>query len=429
MRPELLVLFALTTVTVSNAVNTTGWTDAQLMTNVKQTNTDGDAGDPCGDGCNKCLRGYSDCVNGKCQCKLKKKLAQGDGDFFCYRKNKRYGEIRNDPLITSFDGNTYDLAIPCRYLLMHTRSELRIRKEVHGHCDCIVHGWNKKYKGKMYPAGVDIACDIVVDGDPDKHQASIRIEGEARDNEYHFNEWGSSVYAPDGPWNDGPQNLKVYKNGATVATMETVYKTENNFAEVEIRECGIQVGIRPFDTSLGKDQCQQNGVSFSINCAADPIFLAQTRMVVSAGDAGHGDIAFKDHIIDGLSAMQSFLFRAMTTDIVQNQPDAAEECSTVQQVADRCDTRMKRVNALGRCIWLLKEPRFIKCADPSENANGLMKLFRRCFEVACMPDGTVEESCWGYVNDVKATGCTHINGISDLDHVLSSNYCANFWQN
>lgn len=357
----------------------------------------------------------SDCINDECVCKAKKKYSQGDPDFYCFKPNKRYGEIRNDPTIRTFDEHHYDMAVPCRFLLLHTQSMLKKKKDVVGSCECIVHGWNKKFKGKIYPAGYDIACDIQ-HNNGERKSATVRVEGVAQDGTFNFQEWGADGYYPDGPWTGNP--AQILWSG--VAKMKTEYKEKNNFAEVDVKECGVQVALRPYDYVQGSSSCQQNGVSFAVNCASDPVFLDEERMVVSA--FGHGYVPFPDHIIPGLSAMESFFYRALTSEVVQNQPDGAEECQTIQPVIKQCNTLQKRVRGLKRCFWMLKEPRFIKCVDPtSNNANAIMRLVRRCFEALCAETIT----CDDLIQDIRDTGCTHtrVKGITELDDIMITEKC------
>ncbi|XP_005098154.2 uncharacterized protein LOC101859013 [Aplysia californica] len=382
------------------------------LTLADSVTTSGASGQLCGGV--KCVTDVASCVNGDCECNNPPFVAR-DGEFFCYRKNQVWAEIRNDPKMTTFDGHSYDLRLPCRYLITHVEQHLKIAKKVAGKCTCYVHGWNKKFKGKFYAAGFDVACNITrTKGSNNNIGAAVRKEGFAENGVYQFREWGTEVFDVDGPWFETPVNIQS-QDGIKI---KCNYDSVNNFAVLDIKACGLKVALRPTDIKKGLNQIQPPGISVGVNCAHKPTFLSNDRVMATAPAEWNG-VPFAQINTAGLNIADFFLFRALTSNVEQNQPDGSNECKLLATAAGQCNSAQDKITAIQRCAWLFRAPRFIRCVDPSNNADGFLRLLKRCVQAVCSNQVT----CQNFVSDLIATGCTHVSGINTLNNYLNGAVC------
>jgi len=351
--------------------------------------TSGASGDDCGD--IKCLHDIGMCVtdglgNQTCECNPDYKVqVLGDGALACYKRNKRYSTIRGEPIVSTYDAVNYRLNLPCRVLATKFISRLKTtpgRPDHVGTCECEVHTWQKKHKGKFYPHGFDMAC-LLRRTDTDPHNVtgfSVRKYGVASNGVYTFYQEGVNQFLPNGPWSDE----SVYVNANNIVT-ECKYDNENNMAFVDQINCGARVDFRPFDTQKGRHQTQPNGIAFSVNCANHPDMRDNDRTMMT-GPSDHQGGDFEEYIAEypHLNGEEVFLLRALTSDVEQNHPGYSEECNALSDSALMCtDNPTAQRRAMDQCKWMLHSQPFIKCVDTSDNAHTLLKLVRRCFDQAC----------------------------------------------
>jgi len=359
------------------------------------------SGEQCGDV--HCLKDEASCVNHRgvdlCRCDAADK--KGDGSLACFRKDCFYGMIRSEPFVHTYDRITYQLNLPCRFLA--TKFTSRLKTKYHepgdrvGVCECDVFSWQRKQKGKFYPHGFDASCQIART-DSAIHNVtgfSIRKYGVGRDGNYDVVIESVDEYRPNGPWLN--QSITVNNHGIVT---ECQYDFENNRAVIDARSCGLEVQFRPFDIKKGRWQDQPNGVSFALCEDHVPHLTDNGRTIISGPRLWYGVPLPEQMEMENstlLTHEEFMLFRALTSGVEQNQPDASEECGKLHHSALVCDTEAAKKTAMDECKWMLHSQPFIKCVDPHDNGDTILHLVRRCFDQAC---GTLP--CSEFLYDLKA---------------------------
>ncbi|RUS71883.1 hypothetical protein EGW08_020357 [Elysia chlorotica] len=78
----------------------------------------------CGSTGRACVAGRSSCVGGLCRCNGPD-YVWGDPHFMCYTPKQVAAEVKNDPILTNFNGESSQFPFPCRYLLAHVSQNLQ----------------------------------------------------------------------------------------------------------------------------------------------------------------------------------------------------------------------------------------------------------------------------------------------------------------
>ncbi|GFS13203.1 hypothetical protein ElyMa_001391400 [Elysia marginata] len=94
-------------------------------------------------------------------------------------------EVKNDPMVTTANNETYTLPITCRYLLTHFRTTFTAFFS--SNCEVKVYAFNKKNRGKIFLGGIDIALRISTPiSVPPMGEASWRVTGQAIGGHYQL---------------------------------------------------------------------------------------------------------------------------------------------------------------------------------------------------------------------------------------------------
>lgn len=375
--------------------------------------TNGSAGEPCPT--KKCLDGQADCIDNSCICRDPFVLVLENGDFACYRNNNIFTEVKNDPTVINFNGETAQFPFPCRYLLASTRTTLKINKQNVGFCTCKVKSWNSKNRGKFFPGGLDFSC--LIDNVETNEQLGFatRVVATAANGVSQFTEYSVPDFMEDGPWSPVPTHLDLTGAGVHV---ESTFDLVNNQIVYNIPECGYRITMVPYDTVLRQDQTQIPGISTAINCGYGPVFYDQDTSI-STAPVRFGGTRYEDLAVPPLTVPDALLIRGFTSGVVQNQPNAAWECNEIGNQLVQCDD-IELVPVLQNCFFFLDASRFSRCLNEGSDVSELLGLLQTCVASFCTP----LVSCNTFQQEVIETGCQNTPRYPELADIINPNFCS-----
>ncbi|XP_059160653.1 uncharacterized protein LOC131944152 [Physella acuta] len=317
------------------------------------------------------------CVNNTCTCP-NPPYDRGDGRFGCYRPNTVSAEVRNDPTLTTFNGETVNFPYPCRYLLTHFRQDLKNGQTVIGYCEFQIHLFNDRDLGKFYVKGFEAAIKIHYNYGLDKG--------------FSFITWGVSPniqtndansYSPDGPYplpeNPGPVVLTAPNN------VKIMRYTDAQGLVVKVDACGTKLTFVPYNKNLRINSPLVPGVSLVVDCGFEPQWRSNDQVMALAPPSGGGQlISGVQASYPGLSRADAMLHRAFTRNVTQNQPDASIKCLAVPHSLGSCSpTQLATVYS--KASWLFsKYPPLIRCISAgSTTCSYILKLFQLVVDYVC----------------------------------------------
>ncbi|GFN83585.1 hypothetical protein PoB_001009100 [Plakobranchus ocellatus] len=302
-------------------------------------------------------------------------------------------ELKNDPTLTNFNNETVSFPYPCRFLVTHVRQELKDRdRNVIGHCEFKIN----------YDDGRMV-------------KLSSRNYGVAMDGSYRFERQGTvGEYLPDGPWDDDEIAYRDNDNGIRVQIFEN---SANNQLVYQFRRCGLRVTFVPYDLINRRQQMSVPGLSVAINCAMHPQWYGY-ETVMGLSPVMDGGVLFQDLRLHGLDDEQSMVVRAFTRGYIQNQPyDDQGMCEMATWAFSNCSPNELK-NAIDNCYWMLRQPRFVRCFDPTRSAMNILQLLSSCVNLWCDH---------GYCPDVQRSisnsGCDNVRRIPQLPMFMAGTMC------
>ncbi|CAL1533563.1 unnamed protein product [Lymnaea stagnalis] len=340
--------------------------------------TSGRSGTVCENGFRRCVRQASECIDNRCQCDPE---TSGTPGLACYTSEFERSEILNDPNLRDYIRELIRLPVTCRYLFTSFQTTWNILPD--SHCKVEVHAFNAKKYGKTFVHGFDIAIRVSTPfTSPPTGDISFRKYGIANNGTYTFEEQATLQFLPDGPWELTAMQAYTSLPSTVLRIRHDPY---NNQAYIDvsgrqINTCGFKLYFRPFDVIYGKNQPQIPGLSVAVSRDHNITWLSQSKVMALSptGDTVEGLASQLN-----LDPRYVMLYRLFTSNVVQNQPDAAPACSAVSDVVAACTDQTLLQLAFQECTFILTSEKFIGCFDKSTNGHKYLGLFKRCFQSIC----------------------------------------------
>ncbi|KAH9500565.1 hypothetical protein Btru_072285 [Bulinus truncatus] len=361
-----------------------------------------------------CVSGQAECVdNTTCACRSPP-YTWGDGNFACYRHNQLAAEVKNDPVLTTFNNESVKFHDVCRYLLTSVKLELKKRGDVRiGFCYFNVHAFHRRIKGKIVVDGIEIAVKFEM-GYHNVKTFSVITYGQAD----HVTLGGTdNEFLENGPYgHDLVYGPVIYSDPSHGLYVKRFYDPDNRQYVFQVENCGFKATFVPFDPIEGIRSRFIPGISVAISCVFYPQWL-QTDKVMALPPSKNGSptLASIAHHLQ-LTKEQAAVYRAFTRHVEQSQPHACSVCSNASKVFDTCNST-ELTAAFDQCFWIMSTPVFIKCISPSyPNTSPRAHL---SFFITC-----IDHYCDGFhrCDHLRATDCHH----PQLSHILQST-CGYDW--
>ncbi|KAK0055129.1 hypothetical protein Bpfe_015420 [Biomphalaria pfeifferi] len=330
-----------------------------------------------------CISGRAQCFyNSTCECN-NPPYSWGHGDFACYQSNQWAAELKNDPVLTTFNNESVKFHDPCRFLFTSVKLELKQRTGVMiGFCYFNVHAFNRRIKGKIVVDGIEIAAKFEL-GYQNIKTLSIVTYGQAG----NVTLGGTDDIFSDGghykhELSHGPV---IYSDPAHNIYVKRFYNPDNRQYVFEVENCGFRATFVPYDVELGIRSPFIPGLSLAVNHIYHPQWL-QTDKVIALPPSRHGSPTIESiaHHHD-LSKEHAAVFRSLTRHVKQNQPGACKICSEFPYYFDKCNSTELTL-AFQKCFWILDTPRFIKCISPDypdTTSYTHLSFFAACIDHFC----------------------------------------------
>ncbi|GFS13028.1 hypothetical protein ElyMa_003127000 [Elysia marginata] len=270
----------------------------------------------CGNSGRTCIDSEATCVGNKCVCKKQLGLTRGKGDFRCYPQNVHKCEIKSDPSLITFNGETSNFPFPCRYLATHVSTFMKDKAGNHiGLCETKIYGFNRRVKGKWYVYGFDATVRLDYDTVPPKSDFISSFRHYGVSSSYKNTVGKSGVSGQWDSFTSGNGGVPYLDHVNGVKILFTWDNVNNRFVYT-VEGCGIQVTHVPFDTHELLKQKQVPGLSISVHKDNEPMWLSMDKVMCLAPKKSGGHL-FKDIKEATLNIERSLLLRAFRSSTAQ----------------------------------------------------------------------------------------------------------------
>ncbi|GFO43715.1 napsin a aspartic peptidase [Plakobranchus ocellatus] len=322
-------------------------------------------------------------------------------------------EIKNDPIVTNFDGDPAPLPYPCRYMVSDLMTIMKSQSGNDiGFCEFRVFAFNSKDRGKFYVSGFDVAMALYYNDGPTV-QFSYRQVATAKNNINTASTTGKrNAFIPFVP--DGTDDVS-YTDAANGVYIDKGWDNQNNRYFFTVVGCSVTITLVPYDSGLRGLQKQVPGLSLSLSQPRLEHFVGTTACL---GPKSLGYMSLADIQQPTLSNSSSFLLQTFTNAEEQNQPDDNDgQCAEASRILNDCQRTRKRL-AMKNCDWMFSRTHFIKCYDKTTGSKDLMKLFNMCVTSWC-----TNRPCTNAINAIRASGCANVPSVPEMSAFLQGNKC------
>ncbi|RUS85517.1 hypothetical protein EGW08_006725 [Elysia chlorotica] len=328
-----------------------------------------------------------------------------------YQSDENVAWLRNDPELRTFSNQTVKLPNMCRVLVAHVFQKLKNRfGMVVGNTQVKVYAFQAKHRGKIYVHGFDAATLISIQAMGIYVGRSVRVYGTLQDGVPQITRKGSLAFTGDGPFSDVDV---TYEDSFTGAGCR-LFRDAPNFREVfEVAGAGVTISFVPYDTVLMRAQPCMPGLLVKVDNAFDTTFQTGGNPIARTPDIVY-DATGSGFSVEALALKYSY-----NGPVTQAQPDPSNECSDIQSfISAECSAEEFRKASLS-CMWILREPRFMRCVDPSSNGAKVQELFNTCIKSFCWEPAL----CSKVISEITVAGCDKVRDMPVLTKFMAGEMC------
>ncbi|GFR96039.1 hypothetical protein ElyMa_002709900 [Elysia marginata] len=365
---------------------------------------------PCGSSPFQCLVGEATCKSGTCVCD-NDNFEGGDGVFFCRKRDDQVAWLRLDPELRTFSNQTVKLPNLCRVLVAHVFQNLKDKLgNTIGNIQVKVYAYQAKHRGKIYVHGFDAATLISVQALGLYVGRGVRVYGTLEDGNPKITRQGSLTFSGDGPFGDVDVSFENSFTGVGIRR----FRDAPNFREIfEVSGAGVTISFVPYDTVLRGAQPCMPGLLIKVDSKFKTTFQTAGNPIARTPDVTY------DIRGTGLSMEALALEFSYNGPVSQTQPDPPGECSDIQSFIQAECTAEQYRRASSSCLWLLQEPRFVRCVDASRNGAKVQGLYNTCLKSFCWEAAM----CSKVMADIAGAGCDKVRDIPVLARFMTGAMC------
>ncbi|GFO28026.1 hypothetical protein PoB_005453100 [Plakobranchus ocellatus] len=365
---------------------------------------------PCGNSPHQCIVGEATCVGGSCECDAAK-YVEGDGYFYCQRAGENIAWLRNDPELRTFSEQKLKHPNLCRVLVAHVFQTLKSTSGITiGNSQVKVHAFQAKDKGKIYVYGFDVAALLSIQMLGTFIGRSARVYGTLQDGVPQITRQGALSFSADGPFLDVDIDYVETVTGAGITLTTDV---ANNREVFQVLGAGVTITFVPYDEVLRRDQLNMPGLLVKVDSSYGTTFQTAGNPVGKTPDLIY-NVTGTDLTAEALALQYSY-----NGPVQQSQPDPSAECSDIQGFTSAECSADEYLRGSQACLWLLQQPRFMRCVDDSKNGTVVQGLFNMCIKSYCLEAAM----CSQVIADISAAGCSDVRDIAELASFMTGAQC------
>ncbi|KAL8600701.1 hypothetical protein ACOMHN_057291 [Nucella lapillus] len=323
-----------------------------------------------------CIKG-AQCVNRTCVCPPD--APTGDGAFDCVSHYKDVCMVNCDPKLTTWDGSTVPVNLPCWYRLTDFYVHNPALKYYYNKCRVQVQALNQ-----LTSRGLFFVRRVLI---------KVWLGRQRQAGLYSWPLYSSYAFDLDHAyvWKAMKSYDSVFDKRPVQRLLDlTILRDldrEDRFAVVQFKECWVRIKFRPFDPNT-QPQEHKPGVTIAIPKKAE--FYEGNKMFSVCLTPGSGPTAYQDHAKHhGLKSgeelvLHNILLAGVNVQKKQIFHEHRDQCVGVVETftSERCQPF--RVFTIHLCGPILNHRRMIYCFKSREVDP--MEVFKACVEWGCAGD-------------------------------------------